>query len=203
MCNERLPQVRRAAAFDDVADERCQVCFGAAGTLEHRFECPKVRELVATRDLPDDVRRHIAALSAFKRHLLSSHGLIAAPDPSRYEWSEEWSEWTVVPPDRLIPDLSRCLCARKNARWMGYSWVRPLCLHRRHVCGCPQGNSPEIENHHTRNGTVATSPRDCKAVVDTLRAGRAVATRRSKRYAKLEEDAIRRTPPPRERFRGS
>jgi hypothetical protein len=72
MCGGQWSQARKARvpAFD-ITDNRCQLCLGAVGTIEHRFNCPKTcpsegwpapppQAAVATSKLSDQRLKHLA-----------------------------------------------------------------------------------------------------------------------------------------------
>ena len=77
--NGQWPQVKRERAFESVTDKRCQLCYEQVGTLEHRNFCTFVGRVVGPCKPDDDVRRYVGNMTADKRRILLTRGLIATP----------------------------------------------------------------------------------------------------------------------------
>ena len=75
ICNRQWPQQRLCKA-GLVQDNRCQLCFGAVGTLEHRFECPSTMPDGGWPKTPDLSSMAFRALSDRRKEILRNRGLL-------------------------------------------------------------------------------------------------------------------------------
>ena len=101
------PQVRRASVPHWETDPRCQLCFGADGTLEHRRSCPATLPAEGWCDPPAAQRLLIDRLDGDRVRLLRTRALLVmrvAPPPRVSDAQLRW----LTPP----PDFTRC-----NVRW--------------------------------------------------------------------------------------
>ncbi len=122
------PQARLASIRKGVDDSRCQLCFSAVGTLDHRFQCPATCPSGGWQAPPAECQAFLATLSEDRARLLRTRGLLAVrvmvPPPVACDtfrwilappetaWSEKW-KWFI--------DGSMLDEPRRFARRTGYA----------------------------------------------------------------------------------
>ena len=91
------PQARKAAIPGwGIEDQRCQLCLGATGTLEHRFMCPATAPADGWPQAPPAAARILGRMSARRKAILQTTGLLVLrlPTPPRrgdgmFRWLHE------------------------------------------------------------------------------------------------------------------
>ncbi len=98
ICGGQWAQARKAAVTDwGITDNRCQLCFGAVGTLGHRFECPSTMPEGGWPKPSAISSMALLALSKTRQDILRNHGLLAIRlPPARYAQQGEF-RWLVEP----------------------------------------------------------------------------------------------------------
>ena len=100
------PQARLFSAKKfDVQDDLCQLCRGAAGTIEHRYQCPATRPSSGWIQRNPDAEQFINALNPLHRLALTTRGImmpkVVIPPPA----AEACLHWHLPLPE-CIPELT-------------------------------------------------------------------------------------------------
>ena len=98
------PQVRVTKLAHEDIDDRCQLCFEAVGTLQHRFRCQAVVPQEGWPVAPANVDRFISRLSRPRRLALQNRGLLALQVPIPVPAEDGWTRWLMGAPDQLPHD---------------------------------------------------------------------------------------------------
>ena len=107
ICGGQWPQIRRAKLRNfELDDTRCQLCFNAQGTLQHRLECEKVVPSGGWQAMPTVARHANSRISGSRLLALSTRGLLIANLPIPAE-TDDWFEWLLEPDHRI--DTDNCL----------------------------------------------------------------------------------------------
>jgi len=100
------PQVRVAKLSQEEVDVCCQLCFGADGTLQHRFRCPAVVPQNGWPAAPRNVDRFLSTLSRPRRMALQNRGLLALQICTPRPAADGWTRWLMGSPDQLPHDAN-------------------------------------------------------------------------------------------------
>ena len=76
ICGGQWPQARLASVRDWTDDNRCQLCFGSAGTLLHRHCCPATLPPGGWPAPPEGAQRFLGTLGAHRHELLETRGML-------------------------------------------------------------------------------------------------------------------------------
>ena len=89
----------------EIDDNRCQLCFAALGTAEHRFDCDATRPAEGWSQPPKEARHALEQLGPTRRAILRKTGLAALRLPRATQQTDGWFSWTSAPPDVCREDL--------------------------------------------------------------------------------------------------
>ena len=119
--NKQWPQAKVASVRhpDWNSDTRCQLCLAADGTLQHRYQCPRILEMIGNPDVDLSNSKMAAALTPTSAALWKTRGIgafrISRPEATQQEWLQ-WlrrpGEYTGMPPFLV----HRCLSNRRRIR---------------------------------------------------------------------------------------
>ena len=78
-------QVKKAkVASWMIDDSRCQLCFKAPGTVEHRFSCDATRELRCSKPIPKEAEMAKVKLNPERFELLRNRGVVVLKSARAY-----------------------------------------------------------------------------------------------------------------------
>jgi hypothetical protein len=195
------PQCRLKQAFQEVEDDRCQLCLAAHGDLAHRYVCATTLPQEGWPIPPGPVAMALSRMAPSRRRWLAWRGLYVARvrvPPARTDAHLEWimpipdahhegAKWII---DGSLLDGPRRLTRRPGfAMLMVSQYGTPLAL--------GVGTPPEWI--HTANGAEGwallqvlfqsigqeTIFTDCKSLLDSLRLGPTLATAAGRSMARL------------------
>ena len=117
------PQTRRASAKKwNITDTRCQLCFLADGTVDHRLVCRYTKPDGGWSQLPEKAKLAFGRIGERRRQILRTTGLLAIklPTPSRNEF--DTFKWGSAPFDHSREDVRWFIDGSMlSPRWRGLS----------------------------------------------------------------------------------
>ena len=196
------PQARLAAVPRwDVDDDRCQLCFGASGTLAHRLQCPAVVPAGGWPLAEEPAEQLALQFDARRRELLETRGLLVlrlrVPPPP----AEEDFRWLQTPPEDMASDAVWYIDgslfdeARRFARRAGFGIVVVSSdgVLLAYGLGTPPGWIRDAAGAEAWAYFVAVRScpgppivvTDCLGILNTLAAGLEAATAPSRKLARV------------------
>ena len=105
--NRQWPQSRVAAARKlEAGESRCQLCWAAAGTLEHRFACPSIRPSDGWPSPNDKAAKGLSRLTSAQRNCLFTRGFSVAYAPVQGPRNDDFLDWIIPLDDWPEADLT-------------------------------------------------------------------------------------------------
>ena len=101
-----------------IGDKRCQLCFSANGSVEHRYECKHTCPPSGRSKLPTEALLAANRLNAERKRILKSNGLLALKVPARKARRGDSFTWSAGPPDVTRGDCKWYIDGSMiNGRW--------------------------------------------------------------------------------------
>ena len=117
------PQTRKARVPKwNISDTRCQLCYEANGTLEHRYDCRFVKPTAGWSKLPEKAKLAAGRVGPERLRMLRTTGFLALKLPALPQANYDSFDWLTEPPDMLRTDVRWYIDgSMMNARWRQYS----------------------------------------------------------------------------------
>ena len=124
ICGGQWPQVRKAAVTQwNISDKRCQLCFSATGTLEHRFHCVATLPRAGWPPMPKKAQDALRLCSADRTRILRTRAMLVLRLPARQHSGEGTFQWLLEPSqhDSLAQDAVWYFDGSLlNGKWKAY-----------------------------------------------------------------------------------
>ena len=78
---------------------RCNLCWAAPGTEEHRRVCLRTRPADGWSEPPTKARLALCAVSPVRRAMLRKHGILLLKVPAPPRTEQGYFKWLTAPPD--------------------------------------------------------------------------------------------------------
>ena len=120
-CGGQWPQARKAQVPQwDIEDVRCQLCFSATGTLEHRLRCPATTPAAGWPAPPRKASKMLCKLSEVRLRLLNTRGMLVLRVPTEAPKLRGEFLW-IKRPDFNHPELEEAIWyfdgSMLNGKW--------------------------------------------------------------------------------------